>query len=268
MDYSRPSTASAGVLTPLSPSGYSYPQGGYFEQQQNQYPPNASASGSEHLVRVPSGSMGPPPLIRQASDGSVGRSSHASIRSSSRRYDPYSQSPGPVQYPSHLAKSPAFHAVRSPSLPDDNHRSPSQSTGAYLPVPPDHYAYRDMSLPPALHAGIPASAPGHFSSFPEVSPAPESYQHHQPTQQHLSVGHHPPPMRPSSAATVRHFGSEMNRSFSSPGYQAPPPAIHDATAYPPGYWVKREPDAVDELAWDNTNKHHHMKTVEYGAVRY
>lgn len=303
VDYSRPSTASAGVLTPLSPAGYSaYPQAGYFEQQQNQYPPpNAASSSTEHLARAPAGSMAPPPLIRQASDSSV-RSNHSSMRAS-RRYDPYSHSPVQNHFTPQPSKSPAFQGVRSPSVPNELHRSPpDQTTGSYLPVA-EHYGYRDMSLPPGAHAGgIPNSAPGHFTSFPEASSMPpESYpqQHQQPQQQltpqHLPMGVPQPPLRPSSAATVRHYGTEMPRSFSSPIYhggpphlQTPPPPQHqpqhlqhqshpqmaapphpnDPNVYPNGgyTWIKQDPDAVPELDWNNGNKQ--QDGLEYGSVRY
>lgn len=304
VDYSRPSTASAGVLTPLSPPGYSaYPQAGYFEQQQNQYPaPNAASSSTEHLARAPAGSMAPPPLIRQASDSSV-RSNHSSMRAS-RRYDPYSHSPVQNHFTPQPSKSPAFHGVRSPSVPNELHRSPpDQTTGSYLPVA-EHYGYRDMSLPPGAHAGgIPNSAPGHFTSFPEASSIPpESYpqQHQQPQQQltpqHMPMGVPQPPLRPSSAATVRHYGTEMPRSFSSPIYHggppplqtppppqqhqpqhlqhqphpqmAPPPHPNEPNVYPNGgyAWIKQDPDAVPELDWSNGNKQ--QDGLEYGSVRY
>ena len=289
VDYSRPSTASAGVLTPISPAGYSsYPQGGYFEQQQSQYASNAASSSSDSLGRAPTGTMvAPPPMIRQASDSSV-RSNHSSLRAS-RRYDPYSHSPVQSHYPPQPSKSPAFQGVRSPSLPGETHRSSTEQASVSYIAMPDNYGYRDMSLPPGAHPGIPTSAPGHFPSFPEVSPVSEPYHHQQAPSQHMSVAV-PQPLRPSSAATVRHYGTEMTRSFSSPVYHAtpPPPQIlqhqhqqqhhhsqmapqqhtNEAQIYPNGYgWIKRDPDAVpiDELNWNNGNK---QDGLEYGSVRY
>lgn len=231
--------------------------------------------------------MAPPPMIRQASDSSV-RSNQSSLRAS-RRYDPYSHSPSQSHYTSQPSKSPAFNSVRSPSVPDETHRSPpDQPTGTYLPMA-ENYGYRNMSLPPGAHAGIPNSAPGHFPSFTEPSSAPDSYHHTSgpPQQMPMAVSQ---PLRPSSAATVRHYGTEMTRSYSSPVYQGGPPPLqapqhpaqqqqqyhqvappthpHEGHIYTNGYgWIKPDPDAVptDQLSWNNGQK---QDGLEYGPVRY
>jgi hypothetical protein len=297
MDYSRPSTASAGVLTPISPNGYQpYPasSSGYFEQQQNQYPmPPAAASTS-----VPSGGYAglarmahspvPPPLIRQASEGSVGGRSTipghpAHQPRSSRRYDPY------AHYTPHSAKSPHFspQTARSPSLPDDpnRHRTPHippppqqqqqqsqqghmsdhHSTG-YLPVN-DAYGYRDSGY--NLNTGgsgliMPSSAPGTFSTFAASTLSAPSSTYHQ----HLASGS--PNLRPSSSATIRGMGGlDMGRSLSTPSF------THDGssgmyptpTDYP---WVKQDPDGLpgEQVDWTAAKGDLIHAHAGYASLRY
>lgn len=174
VDYSRPGTDSPALLTPLSPGGRSYPHNSIFEQQRAQYPappPGMSGSlNSENGATMTQSPVGPPPLGRQVSEGSVSRSNHSSSMRSTRRYEPYGSSPNNSHFPQNTKPPGVFHGMHSPLLMDEQTHSQSQTP--FLPLSNHGFQYQDPNTMPSNRNPVPNSAPSHFTSFPDHSIKP------------------------------------------------------------------------------------------------